>query len=75
MSHLNIYVPDTLEREIRQKAEESGESISKFLARFFKRQLEKKKEWHKDFFSAVVGRWQGTFPEIERGTAEERDDL
>lgn len=75
MSQLNVYVPDDLAKEIRRKARESGESISRFLSRLFRKEIGKKKEWHKNFFTKIVGGWKGDFPPVERPTSEDRDPL
>ena len=75
MSQLNVYVPDDLAKEIRHKARESGESISKFLSRLFRKEIGKKKGWDKNFFTKIVGGWKGDLPEVERPSPEARDSL
>ena len=66
MSQLNVYVRDDLAKEIRHQARQSGESISKFLSQLFRREIAKKKEWNKNFFTKIVGGWRGKFPQVER---------
>ncbi|MBI2982397.1 MAG: ribbon-helix-helix protein, CopG family [Deltaproteobacteria bacterium] len=75
MSQLNVYVPDDLAKEIRHKARESGESISRFLSRLFRKEVGKKKGWDKNFFTKIVGGWKGELSEVERSGPEERDFL
>lgn len=75
MSQLNVYVPDDLEKKIRQLARKSGKSVSKFIVELFSKQQNRKAQWQKDFFRMVIGKWQGDFPEVRRDFAENRQDL
>lgn len=75
MSQLNVYVPDDLEQEIRKRAKQEKESLSKYLANFLRREIQRKKDWDPEFFTKIVGGWEGSFPLIERHPPEEREDL
>lgn len=74
MSQLNFYVPDDVEEMIRLAAKKEGKSISNFIAEIIKSRFESK-SWPKDFFSNVVGQWDGDFPTIDRSQSKERDEL
>lgn len=65
MAQLNFYVPDVLEKSIRQAAQKKGEKVSAYLANLVKEKLAPK-GWKKNFFTKIVGGWQGNFPEIDR---------
>lgn len=75
MSQMNVYVPDKIEKEIRKKAKKLGKSISSFLTDILSRNMELKNAWHPDFFSKILGKWQGDFSVPKRVHPEERDDL
>lgn len=74
MSQLNIYVPNELENIIRQEAQNKGKTLSAYLAEIIKSHF-KREKWNKNFFTQVVGGWQGSFPEIEKQLPEEREGL
>lgn len=74
MSQLNIYVPNEVEEVIRKEAKNKGKTISNYLAEIIKGHF-KKDRWDKNFFTQVVGKWQGAFPKIERQVPEEREGL
>lgn len=74
MSQLNFYVPDEIEEQIKKAAKKEGKSISSFLADLVKAKF-KPKTWSEGFFSELAGGWNGEFPEIERLTPQERDDI
>ncbi|OGQ06794.1 MAG: hypothetical protein A3G32_00280 [Deltaproteobacteria bacterium RIFCSPLOWO2_12_FULL_40_28] len=65
MAQLNFYVPDILEKSIRQAAQKKGEKVSAYLASLVKEKLAPR-GWKKNFFTKIVGGWQENFPEIER---------
>lgn len=74
MSQLNFYVPDDVEEQIRSAAQKEGKSISMFISDIIKSKFASK-SWPKDFFTKVVGQWEGEFPTIERNLPQERDEL
>lgn len=74
MAQLNFYVPDDIEKNIRQQAKARGKSISSYLAEVVKGHVQHD-QWRSDFFTKVVGRWRGGFPKIERPLPEERNGL
>lgn len=71
MAHLNIYVPDSLEKRIRTQAHKKGKKVSSYLTELVEERIHPK-AWNKDFFTKIVGGWKGDFPEIERPLPEER---
>lgn len=74
MSQLNFYVPDDIEEQIRSAAQREGKSISLYISDIIKSKLPSK-SWSKEFFSGVVGKWEGEFPTIERPLPQEREEL
>jgi hypothetical protein len=74
MSQLNFYVPDDVEAQIRAAAKSEGKTISAFLAELVKANFPSPR-WADDFFSSVLGKWEGEFPEIERVPPQRREDL
>lgn len=83
MSQLNLYLPDSLGKVLRQKAKKKKLSLSALVAELVKKGLGFDHDstqtdpngWPKNFFNKVGGSWQGEFPEIENLTFEVRDDL
>lgn len=75
MSQMNVYVPDKIAKEIRKNAKKLGKSISRFLTDILSRHMEPQSAWHPDFFSKVVGKWQGDLSVPKRTHPEERDAL
>ena len=74
MPQLHLYVPDRLARKVKQKAQQSGLSTSKYLAELIKRDVGS--DWSDAFFTEVVGSWQGE--PLERpaqGDFDQRDTL
>jgi hypothetical protein len=63
MPQLHLYVPDSIAEQIRQRAENRGLSISKFLAELVQSEIET--GWPDSFFTQIVGGWQGN--PLERG--------
>jgi metal-responsive CopG/Arc/MetJ family transcriptional regulator len=74
MAQLNVYVPDKLAEEIRKMAKREGKSLSAFLVDLVRQRLGGER-WPKGFFTEVVGRWKGEFPEVKRPPPEEREGL
>ena len=59
MAQVTIYIPDDLERELRQRAKRSGKSLSSVVADLARRQLHPV-GWPEDF-KALAGSWEGEF--------------
>ncbi|MFQ5436401.1 MAG: hypothetical protein ACE5FD_16170 [Anaerolineae bacterium] len=57
MPQLHLYVPEKIARKVRQKAQQSGLSASRYLAELVKRDVAI--GWPESFFIEVVGGWQG----------------
>ena len=74
MPQLHFYVPEAVAARIRQQAQNSGMSVSRYLADLVKR--EEQKEWPERFFKEVVGGWRGErLQRALQGEYEERDTL
>ena len=74
MPQLHLYVPEPVAEAIREKAESSGTSVSKYLAEMVVREVGS--GWPPGFFEEVFGGWMGE--DLDRGEKklpEERDKL
>lgn len=71
MAQLNLYLPDTLAKDLKHLAKKQGVSLSAYVLKMFSKK--QKSGWRGDFFKSVVGGWVGDFPEIPRDAAEARD--
>lgn len=58
MTHITVELEDELLSEIRQRAEEQGTTVSRYLANLIRREVHR--GWPAGFFEEVVGRWQGS---------------
>lgn len=58
MPQLHFYVPDNIANKVKQRAQETGLSTSKYLAELVVNQVGGQ-EWPEGFFEEVVGSWQG----------------
>ena len=74
MSQVNLYLPDDLAKKVRKLAQKRRKSVSAWLAELIRKEIPQH-QWHADFFSEVVGGWEGDVPEIERTLPEEREAL
>jgi hypothetical protein len=74
MAQLTIYVPDEVEKKVRQEARRRGKSVSALISEMLKGEVEET-GWHPDFFKKVVGGWKGPFPTITREPPEDRPPL
>lgn len=72
MAQLNFYVPQDLEKKIREQARSKGKSVSSYLADIVKIEI-KHQKWQKDFFKIIVGGWKDDFPKIDRPPPESSD--
>lgn len=74
MPQLHLYVTNALAQKVKQKAQQSGLSTSKYLAELIKRDVGS--GWPDAFFAEVVGGWQGeTLERPSQGEFELRDSL
>ena len=74
MPQINLYVSEELERRIRAEARRRRLSLSAYVAGILEKRLGKK-GWDEEFFTNVVGGWEGDVPVIERDPPEEREPL
>ena len=58
MSQLHFYVPDDLEAQIRQQAQQLNLSVPKYLAELVKRELATQQQLP-DSYVALFDQWQG----------------
>lgn len=65
MAQLNIYLPTPIDKKLRTAAKKKGKSLSKYISELFESNTTTKTKWPKDFFTKVIGKWQGDFPEID----------
>lgn len=72
MPQLHLYVNDELAERIRRAADETGLSVSRYLADVIRREVVT--EWPDDYFEAVIGGWVGEpLERSPQGTAETRE--
>ncbi len=76
MSQLHFYVPDEVEKQLRDKAQAANLPLSRFLAEVVKREISQPVRWPEGYFEQVFGQWQGE-PLIRapQGGYEQRPDL
>lgn len=75
MAQVNVYITDSLAAEIRRQARRAGSSLSQYISGLLQRRAAPVSAWPQDFFTAVLGKWQGRFPTIDRPPADEPDVL
>lgn len=75
MAQVNVYVPDDLEAEIRQQARRAKTSLSRYIGDLLRKRAPQPSAWPREFFTEVVGHWEGGFPPIPRPPADEPDTL
>ena len=64
MAHLNIYLPEAIEKKLKQKAKKNRKSISSFLAEIALKELEPSVNW-KELLISTAGAWEGEFTVLE----------
>jgi hypothetical protein len=75
MSQLNIYVPDKLEKKIKEAARKRKMSVSSFIAELVQQGFaEKTQKTSNKSLLDLGGTWEGKFPKIERGLPQEREE-
>ena len=74
MAQLHCYVPDSVAKKIRRKAEQAHLSVSRYLAELVKRDATN--EWPEGYLEHVLGHWLGEALEREaEGTFETRQKM
>lgn len=59
MSQLHFYVPDEVEEQIRNKAQQANLPLSRYLANLVKQEAGQPAQWPSGYFEQVFGQWQG----------------
>lgn len=76
MSQLHFYVPDELEKQLREEAAKARLPLSRFLAELVKNQAAPKDYWPDGYFEQVFGCWVGEpLQREDQGDYESRDRL
>jgi hypothetical protein len=74
MAQLHLYLPDKVAERVREQARSRGLSVSAYLGEVVRSQITD--EWPKDFFSKVVGGWEGKpLQRAEQLPFDEREDM
>ena len=74
MTHVDLEIPDDVASKLRERAEQLGMSVPRYVAEIVCREVAA--GWPPRFFQEVVGGWKGT--PLERppqGEPEARDEL
>ena len=74
MPQLHLYVPEVLAQKIRQRAQASNMTVSRYLSELVQREVGS--GWPEGYFENVIGGWQG--PPLKRppqGEFEPRESL
>ena len=73
MAQIHCYIPDPIADEFRQKAEQAHLSVSKYLAKLVKQEVEN--GWPTGYFENL-GRWDGgPLQRPSQGEYESREEL
>jgi hypothetical protein len=76
MSQLHFYVPDEVEKQLREKAKQANLPMSRFLAELVKREASRPAQWPEGYFEQVFGQWQGEpIRRAPQGDYEQRPDF
>lgn len=62
MTQLHCYVSDEIAQQVKLRAEQSGLSLSRYLAELVKRDAQAGAGWPEGYFE-LFGKWQGAAPE------------
>lgn len=62
MTRLHCYVPEEIARQAKLRAEQSGLSLSRYLAELVKRDTQADAGWLEGYFD-LFGKWEGNPPE------------
>jgi hypothetical protein len=63
MAQVTIYLPDELERRVKQAARKAHKSVSAYIAELASKTMAQGR-WPEGF-ADLYGSWEGAFPEIE----------
>ena len=73
MVQLHFYVPDEVETQIRNKANQAHLPLSRYLANLVKKEAGQPSQWPQGYFEQVFGQWQGEqLTRAPQGEYEER---
>ena len=75
MAQLHCYVPEEIAQQAQRRAEQSGLSLSRYLAELVKRDAQISSGWPEGYFD-IFGKWEGA--PLERppqGELEQREQL
>lgn len=76
MSQLHFYVPDDIEKELKERAARARMPLSRYLAEVVKNQTRTPDEWPEGYFEQVFGRWEGEpLKRAPQGDYEKRPEL
>ncbi|MDQ6960491.1 MAG: hypothetical protein Q9M27_05620 [Mariprofundaceae bacterium] len=74
MAQLHCYIPDDLAEQLGKKAKRKHLSVSKYLARLVKKDIDS--GWPTGYFDQVFGQWEGEpLQRPEQGEYEFRERL
>lgn len=74
MAQLHCYVTDELAKRLKAKAEQSHQSVSKYLAELIRREVDA--QWPADYFDQVFGCWEGEpLERADQGEYEQRREF
>ncbi len=60
MAQVTIYLPDDLEKKVRQEARRARKSLSAYMADMAAGRLQKRSQWPRGF-TELFGSWEGEF--------------
>jgi len=69
MAQLHFYIPDALAEKLKDKAKKEHLSLSKYIAKLAKREVEN--QWPDGYFD-LFGKWQGEALERPEGLSFEK---
>lgn len=73
MSQLHFYVPESVEKELREQAKRANMPLSRYLAELVRQRTQRSAEWPEGYFDQVFGRWEGeALRRAPQGEYEER---
>ncbi len=73
MAQLTIYLPDEIEKKVKDEARRARLSVSAYISSLATHRLAPRRL--PEHFADLYGSWEGEFPEIEDRAPEEREAL
>ncbi len=64
MAHLNLYVPDDLEAQLKTRAKARGKSVSAYVSELIHKDVAPSTDWS-TFLASTWGKWEGDFIELK----------